>query len=128
MAKVTPRSKDDTPTEAVVRQQQNSTTLRSAEGNEFVIRKLSPIQKMKLFAVLGPELTNNSHYLGYAVIAVCIMSINGEPLPFPSSRRDLEALIGRISEAEFELVGEAVARLNNMDAGDSKQALDLAKN
>jgi hypothetical protein len=127
MAKATPRTKAEDAASDAPAPSVSSPVVNAPSGNVYTLRRLAPVQRMKLFAAIGPELSGNGPYLGYAAIACCVASINGESIAFPTTRRDLEAVVSRISEDDFTAIGAQVAVLNGFSP-DPEVEVAVAKN
>lgn len=86
-------------------------------GRKIKIRKLSPLDRMHLFEVLGPTLSENAMYLGYVMSAACVEAIDGDFEGFPTSKIRVEAMVGKLGEEGLEAVSKAYR--DNFNAGES---------
>jgi len=96
-----------TPSQEVVQRANKSVTVTDTGGRVIVVKRLAPLQRMRLLEILGPQLSQNEAYFGQAALAAAVRSIDGEQVPFPSSKRELEALVVRLDDAGFEAVNRA---------------------
>ncbi len=99
---------EETPSESIIKAANKVITVTDDRGRQIGIKKLGPLDRMKLFEVCGPENSKNEAYLGYASLAFCVSAIDGEPVPRPSSRAHLEVLIQRLDDDGLNAVGQGV--------------------
>ena len=104
----------NTASEDVIKKAAKTKTVISADGLTLVVRRLGPLQRMKLADVVGPMSAQNPAYIGTAAIAASIVSIDGEPIPFPANKRELEAIVQRLDDDGISAAGDALAELNNI--------------
>ncbi len=62
-----------------------------------------------MFKAVGPALANNERYVGYAMLAMCVSSIDGVPQPAPANEAQLEALVQRLGDAGMVAIGQGLA-------------------
>lgn len=128
MATVTidPPEAPDTPSQAIVRAAAAVTTVPDPSGRQIGVRRILPLDRMRLFEVVGPDNSKNEAYLGYASLAFHVSSIDGDPVPRPATKAQLEALVQRLGDDGLTAVGEAVAALYEPPAADPEQTLKNA--
>lgn len=100
---------DATPTQAIVKAASQTATVTDARGRSIAIRKLGPLDRMKLFEVVGPENSRNEQYVGYAALAFIVSAIDGEPVARPNSKLALEALVQRLDDDGMDAVARHLA-------------------
>lgn len=110
----------ETPTQAVVRVANETTTVTDARGRVLTIKKLGLLDRMRLMEIVGEENTNNGPYFGYTVLAYCVQSIDGDAIARPASKMALEALLQRLDDDGVEASAKA---LGSMNQGDNKSDL-----
>ena len=108
MAKVTVH---ETPTQSIVKAANQTGNRQFGEGRIVGIKKMLPLDRLKMFEVIGPENSKNEPYLGYAALAFHVASLDGEPVNRPATKLQLEALIQRLGDDGMEAVGEAVQEM-----------------
>lgn len=81
-------------------------------GRVLTVKRLSAIEKMKLFKALGE--TTSDRYTGFAVLAVSVRDIDGSPVAFPTSTLTIEALVQRLDDEGLAAAG---AGLNAVTPG-----------
>jgi len=98
-----------TPTQRIVAEAGAALTVTDAGGRAVQFRRPGALDRLRLFKALGPVLSGNDRYVGYAMLAFCVTAIDGVPVPAPSSEAQVEALVVRLGDAGLEAVGGGVA-------------------
>ena len=75
-----------------------------ARGRVLQLRKLSVLDRLRLFEAAGAELSRNDRWLGLAVLAASVGAIDGVPVPLPASKAGIEASVQRLDEAGLAAV------------------------
>lgn len=83
--------------------------VRDAAGRVIELRRLGVVEQLRLFKVLGPELSENRAYVGLARVAAAVAAVEGVPVPFPANEAGIEAVLERLGEAGVEEVAGALA-------------------
>src|ERR1700710_2611680 len=98
MAKVTIHkdTAGETPSQSIIKAANQPTTLTDARGRSIGIKKMNPLDRLRLFEVIGPENSKNEQSAGYGALAFLVTSLDGEPVPRPSTKIQLEALVQRL--------------------------------
>ena len=97
------------PSERIVAEAGAPLTIVDAAGRKLEFRRPSALDRLRLFKALGPTLSANNLYVGYAMLAFCVSAIDGVPVPQPASETQLEGLVNRLGSAGLEAVGEGMA-------------------
>jgi hypothetical protein len=108
MAKVTVHhdAKPETPTQAIVKSANAVQTVTDERGRVLAIKKMKPLDRLKMFEVVGAENSKNEMYLGYASLAYHVASIDGEAVNRPATKMQLEALVQRLDDDGLNAVGQ----------------------
>ncbi|MFO0906775.1 MAG: hypothetical protein U0835_00145 [Isosphaeraceae bacterium] len=106
MAKVKIHDAVETPSQAIVRAANQVETLQDARGRTIGVKKMGPLDRLKLFEVIGPENSKNEQYVGYAALAFLVASIDGDAVARPSSKLQLEALVQRLDDDGMDAVAQ----------------------
>jgi hypothetical protein len=77
-------------------------------GREIELRRLGVVEQLRLFKVLGPELSENRAYVGLARVAAAVAAVDGVPVPFPAGEAGIEATLDRLGEDGVEIVAAAL--------------------
>jgi hypothetical protein len=81
--------------------------VRDADGRELVLRRMTALDRLRLFKAIGPVLSQNSLYLGMATLAASVTSIDSVPVPPPATEGQIEALVARLGDAGISAVAAA---------------------
>ena len=117
---------DDTPTQAVVRAAAATVqTDPDALGRTWTVRKMSALDRLRLFKVLG-DLAENRMYMGTCALAACVTACDGESVGALTSVLKLEALVDRLGDEGLEVVGKAISE--HFGAKSDDEVVESAKN
>jgi hypothetical protein len=97
-----------TPTQQFVADANGIVRTKDERGRSIGVKKLSPLDRMRLFKALGGQLSANEVYMGYAALAASVTEIDGEPVAPPITERQLEAMVSRLGDEGLNAVGAAV--------------------
>jgi hypothetical protein len=76
----------------------STATVTDDTGRVLKVRKLSALQRVRLFKAEGAINSENRMLGSYYSTAASVIEIDGAPVPFPSSELQLDALVGRLDE------------------------------
>lgn len=99
------------PSEAIVKAAAKTSTFTDALGRTITIRKFSPLMRMRFAEIVGASAGSNPQYTGVAALAAAVTEIDGEKIAFPTSKRELEAMVQRLDDEGIEAIGRAAAEL-----------------
>lgn len=85
-----------------------SVVVTASNGKAIGIKRPHVLAQYKLVEAIG-EAAENRVYLGMCVPLLYVVSIDGDPVPQPSTKLQLEALIGRLDEAGLNAVQAGIA-------------------
>ena len=97
----------ESPSHRIVAEAAGSLTVVDRLGRTIECRRPTALDRFRLFRAIGPMATNQ-HYLGLAMLAVCTTSIDGVPMPFPTTEAALDAAIQRLGDEGTDAVGPAL--------------------
>ena len=72
------------------------------EGRRLEVRRPSALERLRVLKAVGPVGAMNDRYLGVAMLAACVVSVDGVPLPFPGNEAAVEASVARLGDAGLE--------------------------
>jgi hypothetical protein len=78
---------------------------------------------MKVFELIGPDNAVNEPYLGYAVLAYAVSSIDGQPQAVARTKLALEAMVQKLDDDGLAAVGEAFKTLYNETSQETQDAI-----
>jgi hypothetical protein len=81
---------------------ERNATVRDSAGRLLKVRRLSALDRVRLFRAMGSVDAENRMLGSYAATAAAVVEIDGMPTPFPQSSIALDALIGRLDEHGLE--------------------------
>src|SRR5277367_752322 len=99
----------ESPSEAVIKAANATVTVKDERGRDITVRKLKTLDRMRLLELVGADNAMNDRYLGYATLAYCVSSIDGDPIPTINSKVALEAVVQRLDDDGINAVASAVA-------------------
>jgi hypothetical protein len=100
-----------TPSARIIATAQAAPGVTDAQGRRLQLRRLTALDKLRLFKAAGPGLAQNQPWLGMAVLAASVAAIDDVPVPPPASEQQIEALVARLGDAGIAAVGEALAEV-----------------
>ena len=116
----------ETPSETMVKSAIRTGEGTDARGRVIGVRRLSPLDRMRLFAAAGPELSKNEQWIGAAALAASCCSIDGDQVPKPASRLQIEALVERLDEDGLQAIADVYR--NTFGFGEDTDTAESAKN
>ena len=95
------------------------------DGRRLYLRRLTALDRLRLFKAAGPMLSQNDRWLGMAMLAVSVSAIDDIPIPLPGTEHQIEALVNRLGDVGITAVAAA---LEPAPASHSPEALANAGN
>ncbi|MEO8716065.1 MAG: hypothetical protein ABI369_13730 [Acetobacteraceae bacterium] len=89
-------------------------------GRRIALRRLTALDKLRLFKAAGPALSQNQHWLGMAMLACSVSSIDDVPVPAPATEQQIEAMVERLGDVGINAIAET---LNPDPALSSEEAI-----
>jgi hypothetical protein len=108
------------PTQQIVADSAAAFRVNDRGGRELFVRRLSALDRLRLFKALGPDLAENAPYVGMALLAISVTEIDKIPLPPPMSEGQVEALIQRLGDDGLAAVSDAL--LGSHSANEEQRA------
>ena len=62
-----------------------------------------------MFKAVGPSLSQNSPYLGMAMLACSVTAIDSVPVPAPITEAQVEALVAKLGDTGIAAVAEGLS-------------------
>lgn len=100
-------AKTPTPTEEIAASGRRTVTVTDTRGRKITLRKLGPLDQMRLARIVGADGAKNEVYFGFATLAYAVSAINGEPSSPPLSERELEGVVDQLGDEGLQAVGDA---------------------
>jgi hypothetical protein len=77
-------------------------------GRQLTLRRLTALDRLRLFKAAGPLLAQNQPWLGMALIACSVAAIDDVPIPPPVNELQIEAMIGRLGDTGVKAIALAL--------------------
>lgn len=116
----------ETPSQAIIAAASNTATVTDARGRVLTVKKISPLDRMRLFKVAGPELSANAQWMGMAALASSVVSVDGDLVVKVGRISEIEALVSLLDDDGLEAVGKAYVEMFGVVVED--EVKDEAKN
>lgn len=93
-----------TPSSTIILGATSGSVVSDTEGRRIAVRRLTALDKLRLFKAAGPVLSQNQLWLGMAVLAYSVTAIDDVPVPVPSNEVQIEAIVSRLGDAGINAV------------------------
>jgi hypothetical protein len=110
-----------TPSVQIVSAAMLPLVVRDADGRELVLRRMTALDRLRLFKAIGPVLSQNNLYLGMATLAASVTSIDTVPVPAPVTEGQIEALVARLGDTGIAAVAGAFSAEAHPEMGSVEQ-------
>jgi hypothetical protein len=107
-----------TPSASIMAASAMTETVLDGEGRQLTIRRLTALDRLRLFKAAGPLLAQNQPWLGMALIASSVLAIDDVPVPPPSNEVQIEAMIARLGDAGVAAIAQALQQDLEPTAGE----------
>lgn len=97
-----------TPSISIVETATASQNVVDAAGRKIALRRLTALDKLRLFKAAGAELAQNDAWLGMAMLASSVTAIDDVPIPPPVNEQQIETMVGRLGEVGIAAVADAL--------------------
>ncbi len=106
------------PASAIVASAAAEQVAITADGIRLTLRRLSALDKLRLFKAAGPHLAQNEPWLGMALLASSVVAIDDVPVPVPSTEHQIEAMVARLGDAGIAAVASALRPAETVQPAD----------
>lgn len=86
----------------------DDTKITDRLGRVLALRRLTVLDRLRLFKAAGPVLSENHPWFGMAVLAASVAAIDGVPIPMPTNESQIEAAVSRLGDEGLEVVADAL--------------------
>lgn len=107
-----------TPSASILATAAATQTIVDDEGRHLTIRRLTALDRLRLFKAAGPLLSQNQPWLGMALIASSVAAIDDIPVPPPVNESQIEAMVGRLGDAGIAAIAQALQETMQLGADD----------
>ena len=97
-----------TPTQSHLAASSPAITAQDSLGRTLALRRLTALDKLRLFKAAGPVLAQNPLWLGMATLASAVTEIDAIPVPPPTNEAQIEALVARLGDEGITAIASAL--------------------
>ncbi|MGH6957530.1 MAG: hypothetical protein ACREEW_12775 [Caulobacteraceae bacterium] len=95
--------------------------VEDGRGRAIELRKPSVLAQFRLVKILDPETAKNEKYVQMIFPLLFVVRIDGEPVGFPQSEREVEALIARLDHDGLAAVVDGVRKHWDAPAAEDRE-------
>lgn len=106
------------PSEAIMAAATATETVTDGDGRRITIRRLTALDRLRMFKAAGPLLAQNPPWLGMALIASSVTAIDDVPVPPPSNEMQIEAMVGRLGDTGVAAIAHALRQISEPNVTD----------
>lgn len=117
-----------TASESIIARATLTAEVKDVDDRMIKIRKLTAFDRMRLAELIGADNVNNSVYFSYALAAYHVVGINGERIPSPQSKAEIEAIVKRLGDDGLIAVGNGIEQNMSEKARSEDEAQAEIKN
>lgn len=118
---------DQSPSQEVANAAKKSVVVTDKRGRKIEVRKLKTLDRMRLVELVGAANAANEQYLGFAMLAYSVSSIDGNPMGRPATKLALEGIVQELDDEGFDAVSNAFVE-HFMDGATPDDVRELVKN
>ena len=97
-----------TPSTTIIDSASTSRTITDAAGRRITFRRMTALDKLRLFKAAGPELASNDRWVAMAMLASAVIAVDDIPLPPPVNESLIEAAVAKLGDQGIEAVAAAL--------------------
>lgn len=97
-----------TPSQAIVEDANRTYTVTDATGRVIEFKRLGMSGHRRLLKAISNDSANKLQLFAMYVTAAAVVSINGDPVSFPTNELQLDALIDRLGDDGYTALVKAV--------------------
>ena len=84
-------------------------TVTDGLGRRLTLRRMTSLDKLRLFKAAGSVLAQNQLWLGMAMLACSVAEIDNVPIPPPTNEQQIESMVARLGDLGIAAVAEALS-------------------
>jgi hypothetical protein len=93
-------------------QEPQTAIVQDARGRKLEFKKLKPLDRMRLFELIGADNAMNTPYLSLSTYAFSLVKIDDEEMPTPRTRVALEGVVKKLDEDGMDAGAKAFLQLH----------------
>ena len=98
-----------TPSETIIASTASAQVVTDDGGRKLALRRMTVLDKLRLFKAAGSQLSQNGPWLGIALLACSITEIDDVPVPMPGNEQQIEALVARLGDEGIAAAAKALS-------------------
>ncbi|MGH9208045.1 MAG: hypothetical protein ACRD1G_16060 [Acidimicrobiales bacterium] len=100
------------PSETIVASSVAAEAVTDGQGRRIALRRMTVLDKLRLFKAAGPLLSQNGPWLGVALLACSVTAIDDIPVPMPANEQQIEALVARLGDLGIAAAATALSAVS----------------
>jgi hypothetical protein len=118
----------DTPSQEIIKAGNLTAVVVDDNNRSITIKRVGPLDRMRLFEIIGADNVKNEAYFGYAILAYHVIEIDGVPTPKPTTKLSLEGLVQRLDDAGLVAIAKGVTEKLGVQKTEDADQADAIKN
>jgi len=111
------------PSQEIVERAHRIIRVSDARGRTLGIKLPSLLDRLHTYEIVGAQNAQNDVYLGLVGTVLSVVELDGERLPFPATKRELEARVTLVGEEGAAAAGRVLSEhLGEPSAAEAKEA------
>ncbi len=98
-----------TPSQEILERANRIVRVSDARGRTLGVKQPSLLERLRIYELAGAQNAENKVYLGLVGTVLAIAELDGERLPFPATKRELEARVSLVGDEGLAAAGRALA-------------------
>jgi hypothetical protein len=90
--------------------------VQDSRGRILTVRRLTVLDRLRLFKAAGAVLAENAPWFGMAILAASVSAIDDVPVPLPTNEGQIEACVARLGDEGLSAVAAAIDSDDRADA------------
>jgi hypothetical protein len=97
-----------TPSASIIASAQKTGETKDVLGRVIKYRRLQALDRLRLFKAVGAQNASNAPYVGMAILAASVTSVDEWVAPFPTRESEVEMLVQRLGDAGIDAIANAL--------------------
>jgi hypothetical protein len=103
-------AKTDSPSQQAVKSSKQLVYVTDSKGRKLGLRRLEFLEEFRIMEAVGPELAANQTYMGMLNPLLYLAEIDGDPVPIPRTKLQIDGHITRAGREGFIAVLEGITK------------------
>ena len=97
------------PSATIISAATTARTVTDGLGRRLTLRRMTSLDKLRLFKAAGPVLAQNQPWLGMAVLACSVAEIDNVPIPPAITEQQIESMVARLGDSGIAAAATALS-------------------